>query len=335
MPFRNYDKIKRYCSDLLQKHRSFDSKASDSGGGGEATPDELKEVARIGVELALLWATALHYQNKVDDAMRLLTSLELAAPSSVKVMQLKRQWMDMQEAKQQANELFKRGDFQRAIPLYSQALCLDPKHDEYCAVIYCNRAAALMNLERYHTALVDCDEALQRKPQYPRALLRKARCYMVLKQYNEAVSSFNQYLQAYGSTLAPDVVLAVERERNQAKAGVAKEAEERRQARQAKKQAEEDRSRRARGGWEGSTFYDSYRRTSGFASGRSSSSGDKSKRASFMAPKTQRRTHYDVLGISSQSTAEEIKKAYRRLALVYHPGAMPLCVLGWSGCNGH
>lgn len=38
-----------------------------------------------------------------------------------------------------------------------------------------------------------------------------------------------------------------------------------------------------------------------------------------MAPKTQRRTHYDVLGIEKTSTVDQIKKAYRKLALVYHP----------------
>jgi len=32
---------------------------------------------------------------------------------------------------------------------------------------------------------------------------------------------------------------------------------------------------------------------------------------------------YDVLGVSPEATAEEIKKAYRRLAQTYHPDANP------------
>lgn len=39
-------------------------------------------------------------------------------------------------------------------------------------------------------------------------------------------------------------------------------------------------------------------------------------------PKKQR-TYYDVLEVSKNATLEEIKKAYRRLALKYHPKSNP------------
>lgn len=287
------------------------------------------DVAPIGVELGLMWATALHYQDSVDEAMKVLSSLEAAAPCSAKVVQLKRLWTDMKDAKHQANELFKQGAYKRAIPLYSQALCLDPKHDRYCSVIYCNRAAAMMSLERYHTAMMDCDEALQRRPNFPRALLRRARCCVALKKFAEAIADFNRYLRALGRDASPQVVADIEIERNAAMAAMTKAAEEKRRSDAAKRHAEQEQrhqSDQRRYGWKNSTFYEEFRRGSTFGSRPAGSTpnsrGNNSTRhrASFMQTKPQRRTHYDVLNVEKSATAAEIKKAYRKLALIYHPG---------------
>jgi preprotein translocase subunit Sec63 len=39
-----------------------------------------------------------------------------------------------------------------------------------------------------------------------------------------------------------------------------------------------------------------------------------------MAHKVVDTTYYDALGVKPDATELEIKKAYRRLALIYHPG---------------
>eukprot|EP00644_Phytophthora_capsici_P018569 jgi/Phyca11/128020/e_gw1.73.84.1 len=321
---REFDLLVKFCASIIEKQRA--TRASKGGRNTESLKDK---ITFVGIDLGLLWATTLHYQNKVDDAVQLLSALEAVAPCSSHVIQLKRQWQEMKQLKHNGNERFKRGEHQEAVRFYSEAVQIDPQHHEFCAIIYCNRAAAQMGLERYHTAILDCNEALQRKPSYPRALLRRARCHIALKMFHEAVKDFDRYLREQPSDVPIDATADVRRERNEAKAAIAKAREEAKQREAAKKRAErEQRQRRqnqwGESSWDNNRFYENFRRStssnngSTYGSSRQQSAGA-GGRASFMAPKTQRRTHYDVLGIEKSSTVDQIKKAYRKLALVYHP----------------
>ncbi|KAF1788853.1 Tetratricopeptide repeat [Phytophthora cactorum] len=289
---REFDQLVEFCNSTIEKQQAAQRKRSSP-------------VGRDG--------------NRVEDAVPILNALEAVAPCSSHVIQLKRQWQDLKQLKHNGNERFKRGEYQEAVRFYSEAVQIDPQHQEFCAIIYCNRAAAQMGLERYHTAILDCNEALQRKP------TTRVRCSVeladvALEMYHEAVKDFDRYLREQPR----------DRPRNEAKAAIAKAREEARQRDAAKKRAErEQRQRRQRQweepSWNDSRFYENFRRNTGsssngngYGSNRHQSSGAGS-RASFMAPKTQRRTHYDVLGIEKTATNDQIKKAYRKLALVYHP----------------
>ncbi|KAJ0393538.1 hypothetical protein P43SY_000674 [Pythium insidiosum] len=123
----------------------------------------------------------------------------------------------MKELKHEANHLFKKGDYKSAEKVYTKALNLDPSHDEYCAVLHCNRAAALMGLQQYDRALLDCDNALRRKSRYPRALLRRARCNIALKKYAMAISDFDRYLKENPDDSGTESNADIELERAQAK----------------------------------------------------------------------------------------------------------------------
>ncbi|KAH7465479.1 DnaJ-like protein subfamily C member 7 [Phytophthora ramorum] len=338
---KEFGEIVAFCTSIVEKqlanHGKRSSPANRRGRNAKSLKDRtVEKIAFVGIDLGLLWATTLHYQNKVEDAVRILNVLEDVAPCSSNVFQLKRQWQEMKQLKHNGNARFKEGEYQEAVRFYSEAVQIDPQHFEYCAIIYCNRAAAQMGLERYHTAILDCNEALQRKPQYARALLRRARCYVALKMFHEAVKDFDSYLREQPNELPTEATADVRRERNEAKAAIAKAREEAKQREAAKKRAErEQRQRRSHrweeSSWNDSRFHENFRRGTSTSSGGNNNNNGSSYgssrfpssgaggRASFMAPKTQRRTHYDVLGIEKAASGEQIKKAYRKLALVYHP----------------
>jgi tetratricopeptide (TPR) repeat protein len=79
-----------------------------------------------------------------------------------------------------ANEKFRSGEFQESIILYSEAIKIDPEACLWNAILYCNRAAAYMNLGKYNDAINDCHHSLERDPNYQKAILRRARSYKVI-----------------------------------------------------------------------------------------------------------------------------------------------------------
>ena len=97
----------------------------------------------------------------------------------------------MQELKEKGNEFFKRGDHNEAYKLYTQAIQLastDASVDQsQLHIIYANRAASLLSLERFQEALDDCDKVIELDPKFTKAYLRKALALRGLGQLTKAL----------------------------------------------------------------------------------------------------------------------------------------------------
>jgi len=80
------------------------------------------------------------------------------------------------EFKEHGNKLYGEKDFELAIQMYSKAIEMDPTN----AIYYGNRAAASFQLNNYSDAIRDCLKSLELDPEYTRARIRAARCYLAL-----------------------------------------------------------------------------------------------------------------------------------------------------------
>lgn len=138
---------------------------------------------------------------------------------------------------------------QEALTLYTEALQVDPLNKKTNAKLHFNRATVLSRLNKTKEAANDCTAALTLDDTYLKALLRRAKCYMDLAEYEEAVKDYERAFKMDKSRenkkLLSDAKLALK--------------------------------------------------------------------------KSKRKDYYKILGIDRNATEDEIKKAYRKRALVHHP----------------
>lgn len=95
------------------------------------------------------------------------------------------------KAKEEGNEHFKGQRYPDAIKCYDEAQKRNPKDH----TVYSNRAAALLKLCAYEDAIRDCDKCIDIKPEFAKAYARKGHAYFFTKQYNKALSVYEEGLK--------------------------------------------------------------------------------------------------------------------------------------------
>jgi len=97
-----------------------------------------------------------------------------------------------EELKCQGNDALKAGEVERASELYAEASKLNPNN----AIYHCNRAAALMKLDRDDEAITECESAIKLNPQFPRSYSRLGAALHKLGRYQEALDrGYNKALE--------------------------------------------------------------------------------------------------------------------------------------------
>ncbi|XP_060517347.1 dnaJ homolog subfamily C member 7 [Cylas formicarius] len=191
----------------------------------------------------------LYYDDNIDKAFTHFQQVLRFAPDHSKAMDQYKRAKQLKKKKEDGNEAFKLCRFSEAINLYTEALAIDPLNKKTNAKLYFNRANAYFRLTKPREAVQDCTHALFLDESYLKALLRRAKCYMDLEEYEEAVKDYEKACK------------------------IDKNRENKRLLQDAK----------------------------------------------FALKKSKRKDYYKILGVDKGASEDDIKKAYRKRALVHHP----------------
>ncbi|XP_026494359.1 serine/threonine-protein phosphatase 5 [Vanessa tameamea] len=96
-----------------------------------------------------------------------------------------------EKLKNEANEYFKRQNYNRAIELYTQAIEKNPTS----AVYFANRSISNLRLENFGYALNDASKAIEIDKLYTKAYYRRAAAYMALGKYKFALKDFEYVIK--------------------------------------------------------------------------------------------------------------------------------------------
>ncbi|XP_027337570.1 inactive TPR repeat-containing thioredoxin TTL3-like [Abrus precatorius] len=94
-------------------------------------------------------------------------------------------------ARAKGNELFKASKFSEACVAYGEGL----DHDPYNSVLLCNRAACRSRLGQFEKAVDDCTAALNLRPSYNKARLRRADCNVKLERWEASIHDYEILLK--------------------------------------------------------------------------------------------------------------------------------------------
>ena len=98
---------------------------------------------------------------------------------------------EAEKARELGGQKFKEADWPGAVEAYTEMTKRAPDDPRG----YSNRAAALIKLMTFPSAVSDCDIAIQKDPKFIRAYLRKAQAYFAMKEYSKCTDVCTEAMQ--------------------------------------------------------------------------------------------------------------------------------------------
>ena len=293
----------------------------------------------------------------IEGAIALLEATQRHSTSphqSSAVSRRLKQYSDINRQREEGLKMYKKHEFDKAYAVFTHLLPCLKTRPQLSALVLAHRAAASVGLQNSNAAMEDCNNALKLRPSFLKARVVRARALLSMHKTEEAIRDLVFSKKAYPCTV---IQQELDRAQNWHKQKLKKQEEDRRKkekerAKRAKAQAqtraneerkraksmeqerrrlrmerEQRERRRAR-----EMYAEEERRRMAKEAMREREKKKQRERAARSrkmnnnwgtdkqkATKPKSKTHYDILGVSSTSSADVIKKAYRKLALKYHP----------------
>ncbi len=102
---------------------------------------------------------------------------------------------ELESEKDKANEIFKKGDYDSAISLYTKLLDLDPNNKSFMATILCNRALCYQKKNKLFNALSDINKSISINSNYWKAYYRRATINIALKMASKSKDDLQKVLE--------------------------------------------------------------------------------------------------------------------------------------------
>ena len=146
-----------------------------------------KAFGRIGTayeRLGDLPTAILNYQKSLTEHRTPDILNKLRATEKAQIKAEKESYINPEEAEKArllGGEKFKQADWPGAVEAYTEMTKRSPDDPRG----YSNRAAALIKLMTFPSAVQDCNTAIEKDPRFIRAYLRKAQAYFAMKEYSK------------------------------------------------------------------------------------------------------------------------------------------------------
>ncbi|GBM58329.1 Tetratricopeptide repeat protein 1 [Araneus ventricosus] len=98
--------------------------------------------------------------------------------------------------KSKGNDCFKNAEYKEAVNFYTQALNTCPlKYQNDRSILYANRAAARISLDKKEEAVLDCNKAIELNPNYLKALIRRAQLHKKMDNLERALEDYQKIME--------------------------------------------------------------------------------------------------------------------------------------------